>query len=104
MHHIHSLLHDFILLAPEAGHQIVHPLLELHLDLLLSVILLLLDVGEHDSFFVHQLHVVVSGVGVLGDWQVDACEVFDRFGGLAVVDDVAVDHEDDVVELHEDFG
>lgn len=53
MHHIHSLLHNLVLLILEARHQIVHSLLELHLDLFLSVILLLLDVRKHDSFFVH---------------------------------------------------
>lgn len=92
MNHIHSFLDNLIFLILEVGHQIVDSLLKLHLDLLLSVILLLLDVGEHDSFFIHQLHVVISGVGVLGNGKVDVCEVFDRFRGFAIVDDVTIDH------------
>lgn len=92
VHHIHPLLHNLVLLILEARHQIAHSLLKLHLDLFLSVILFLLDVRKHDSFFVHQLHVVICRVGVLWDWQVDVREIFDRFRGLAIVDDVTVDH------------
>lgn len=103
MHHILSLLHNLALFILETRHQVAHPLFKLHLDLLLSVILLLLDVRKHDSFFVHQLHVVICGVGVLRNWKVDVREVFDRSRGLAIIDNVTVNHQNDVMELHEDF-
>jgi hypothetical protein len=96
--------HYFLSGLLEVLHEVVYSLFEFEFDLFIGVVFLLLDVGEHDSFFVHEFHVVIGGVGVFGHGEVDGGEVVDGFGGLAVVDDVAVNHQDYVVEFHEDLG
>ena len=77
---------------------------ELLFDLFFSVVLLALNVAEHDALFVHYLHVVVSRVSVMGYRQIDLLEVLDRFGSLSIENDVTIDHQNHVVELHKDFG
>lgn len=42
-------------------------LFELLGDLLIGIVLVLLSIVEHNSFFIHDFHVVVGWVGVGGD-------------------------------------
>ena len=47
---------------------------------------------------------MIGRVGMLGHSKSNSVEVLDGLIGISVVDDVAVHHEDDLVELHEDLG
>lgn len=58
---------------------------------------------KHNAFFVHEFHVVVHGVGVHGHGHAQVAEVAHALGGAVMVDDVAVEHEQDHVELQEDL-
>lgn len=79
-------------------------MLELSLDALISEVDLVFYLAQHQSLFVHQLHVVVSRVGVPWYWVSDLAEVAHRFSSLSIVNYMPVDHQHDVVELHEDLG
>lgn len=45
-------------------HQMLNPLLKLPPYLLVSELLLLLNVFQHNPLLVHQLHVIVGGIGM----------------------------------------
>ncbi len=47
---------------------------------------------------------MVGGVSVAGNWEANAAEICHWLLGLAVVNDVALDHEHDMMEFHEDLG
>ena len=59
---------------------------------------------KHNSLLIHQLHVVVHGVGVVRHRQTQVAEITHTISSMVVIDDVPVEHEHDNIELEEDLG
>jgi hypothetical protein len=97
------MLVDLFFVSSVVRDKIGDPLFEFSLDLFICIGLLLLDIGEHDALFVHEFHVVVCGVGMFGNLQAYFTEIGHRLGSFFVINDVAIDHEDNFVEFHENL-
>lgn len=84
--------------------EINNSLIKLFYNLLLNYCNTLLNFSKRNSLLVHELHVVVHGVGVQRHRHAQVAEVAHALAGPTVVHHVAVQHEQDDVELEEDLG
>lgn len=61
-------------------------------------------ISQRNTLLVHQLHIVLHGIRQLRHRHPQAVEVLHAALGVVVVDHVAVQDQQDLVELQEDLG
>lgn len=84
--------------------KIDHPILELLLDLFIGdVVNALLYVIQCNTLFVHYFHVEVCWVAPHWNWEPDLFEIPDRILATSLINEVSLDHNNQLVKGCEDF-
>jgi len=90
--------------GPERLDQMSNSLLKFSGHLLISVLFLLLDVVEHDSFLVHHFHVIICGVWVSRNWKSNLSKVMSWLTGTTMIHDIPINNQAHLIEFTENFG